>query len=68
MCSPIHVEFEQTAVLAADVTSQVLQLSLVAVPSRPSMFNEGQDVGHERYDAVRIKVVGTRRFGAEVYD
>ena len=65
--APIHVEGEQTAVLATDLTSQALQGLLVTVPGRAVTCYEGQDVGHERYDAVRIKVVGIRRFGAEVY-
>jgi len=30
--TPVHVEGEKTAVLAADVTGQALQLSLVIVP------------------------------------
>ena len=46
--APIHVEGKQTAVLAADVTSLALQLSLVMVPGRAVTFYEGQDVGHER--------------------
>ena len=65
--APIHVEGEQTAVLATDVTSQALQGSLVVVPDRAVTCYEGQDVGHERYDAVRIKILGTRTFGAEVH-
>ena len=56
--APIHVEGEQTALLATDVTSQALQGSLVMVPGRAVTCYEGQDVGHERYDAVRIKVIG----------
>jgi len=63
----IHVEGEQTAVLASDVTTQTLQLSLVTVPGNAVTFYEKQDVGHERQDAVRIKVVGIRRFGTELY-
>ena len=56
--APTHVEGKQTAVLAADVTSQALQLSSVMIPGRVDSFYEGQDIGHERYDAVRIKIVG----------
>jgi len=65
--APIHVESEQTAVLAANVTSQALHGSLVTVSGRAVTCYEGQDVGRVRYDAVPIKVVGIRRFGAEVY-
>ena len=65
--APILVEGEQTAVLATDVISQALQGFLVTVSGRAITCYEGQDVGHEQYDAVRIKVVGIRRFGAEVY-
>jgi len=61
-----HVKGEQTAVLATDVTSQALEGSLVMVPGRTVTCYEEQDVGHERYDAVRIKVLSIRRFGAEV--
>ena len=57
--TPIHVEGKQTAVLAADVTNQALQLSLVIVPGRSVTFHEDQNVGHERFDAVGIKVVCT---------
>jgi len=63
--APIHAEGKQTAVLAADVTSQALQLSPVTTPGRAVTFYEGHDVRHERYDAVRIKVVSIRRFGSE---
>jgi len=52
--APIHVEGEQTAVLAADVTSQALQLALFMVPGRVVTYYEGQGVGHERYIAVGI--------------
>jgi len=55
--APIHVEGKHIAVFAADVTSQALQLS-VTVPGRGVTFYEGQDIGHERYDAERIKIVG----------
>ena len=57
--TPIHVEGEQTAVLASDITSEALQLSLVKIPGRTVTFYEGRDVGHERFDAVGIKVVCT---------
>ena len=43
--APIHVQGEQAAVLAADVTSKALQLSPVTVPGRAVMFHEGQEVG-----------------------
>jgi len=64
---PIHVEGEQTAVLAADITSQALQVLILTVLGRAVTFYEGQDFRNERYDAVRIKVVGIRSFGVEVY-
>ena len=63
----IHVEGEQTAVHAEDVTSQALQLSFLIVPCRAVTFYEGQDIGHELYDAIRINGEGIRKFGAEVY-
>ena len=62
--APIHVEGEQTAVIAADVATEDLQLSFILVPGRAVTTYECLDVGQERYDAVRIKVVGIRRFGA----
>jgi len=45
--TPIHVEGKHTAVLAADVTSEALQLSPVTVPGLAVTFYEGQDVGHK---------------------
>jgi len=57
---PIHVEGEQTAVHAADVTSQDLQLSPVTVPCREVQLYKVHDVGQERYDSVRIKIIGIR--------
>jgi len=65
--APIHVEDEQTAVLAADVARHALQLSPIMVPGRAVASYESPDVGHERYDAIRIEVVCTQRFGPEVY-
>jgi len=62
--APIHVQGEQTAVLAADVTCQALQLSFVTVPCRVLPLDNVHDVGHEWYDSVGIK--GIRRFGSEV--
>jgi len=49
--APIHVEGEKTAVLAADITSQALQLSPVMILGRAVTSYEFQ------YDAVRIDVV-----------
>ena len=65
--APIRVEGEQKAVLATDVTSQALQGSLSMVPGLAITCYEDQDVGHEQYDAVRIKVESVVRFAAEVY-
>jgi len=66
--APIHVQGEQTAVLATDVTSQAMQLSPVTVPGRAFPLYKVHDVGHEWYDAVGIKIVGIRRFGSEVHE
>ena len=65
--APIHVEGEWTAVFAAHVTRQTLLLSPVIVPGRAVEFNELLDVGYKRYQAIAIKVVGTRRLESEVY-
>ena len=65
--APIDLESEQTAVLAAEVASQAFLLSPVMVPGRAVTYYEFQDVGPERYDVIRIKVLSTRRFWLEVY-
>ena len=65
--APVHVQGEQTSVLAADVTCQALQLSFVTIPGRAIPLDKVHDVGHERYDAVEIKIVGIRRSGSEVH-
>jgi len=64
--APIHVEGEQTALLAADVACQALQLFPFILPGRVVTSYESQDVGHKLYDAVRIKVECTRRLRAEL--
>jgi len=56
-----------TAVIAADVTRQALQLCRIIFQGRPFAFNERLDGGYERYDAIRIEVLCTRRFGSDVY-
>jgi len=66
--APIHVEGEQTALLAADIASQASQLSFFMVQCRAVSSYEGQHVGHERYNAIRIKEIYNRKFGAEVYE
>jgi len=63
----IHVEGEQTGVLALNVTSQTLQLSPVTIPCLAVSLYKDHDVGHEWYDGVAIKVVGIRRFCVKVY-
>ena len=45
--APIHVEAEQTAVLAADVASQAMQLSLVIVPGHVVTPYECQEFGDD---------------------
>jgi len=55
--APIRVEGEQTAVLAAAFAIQALQLFPVIVPVRAVASYKCQEVGHERYDAIRIKVL-----------
>jgi len=50
--APIAVEGEHTAVLAADVASQALQVSFLMLPGRVVKFYECHDVGQKRYDAV----------------
>ena len=65
--APVHVQGEQTAVLAADLTCQALQLSFVKISGRAVPPENVHDFGHERYDAVGIKLVGLRRFGSEMH-
>jgi len=65
--APVHVQGEQTAVLAADVNCQALQLSFVTIPGRSVPLDKVHDIGHEWYDAVGIKIVSIRRFGSEVH-
>jgi hypothetical protein len=50
--TPVHVEGEKTAVLAADVTGQALQLSLVIVPSGAIVMEERLNTGYEWDDAI----------------
>jgi len=50
--APIHVDSKQTTVLAADVASPALQLSLFMVAGRSVTSYECQFVGQKRYNAV----------------
>jgi hypothetical protein len=43
--TPVHVKREKTAVLAADVTGQTLQLSLFIVPVGAVVMEESLDNG-----------------------
>jgi hypothetical protein len=45
--TPVHVEGEKAAVLAADVTGQNLQLSLVIVPGGAVVMEKSLDTGHD---------------------
>ena len=58
---------EKTAIFATDVTRQALQLSLVIIRDCTVAFYERLNIGNERYDAVRIEVVGNRGLGSEMY-
>jgi len=63
----MHEEGEQKAVFDADFASQALQLSSVIVRAvRAVAFYEFQDIEHELYDAIRIKLVCSRILGMEV--
>ena len=57
--SQVRVEGEYTAIFAADFTRQALKLFLVIIRDCTFASYERLNIGNERYDAVRIEVVGT---------
>jgi len=57
---------EWTAIFATDVIRQALQLSHVIIGDCTVASYKRLKVGNERYGAVRIEVVGTRRLGSEI--
>jgi len=58
--APIHVEGKLAAILPVQVVRQASQLSPFILTGRAVAFDESQDAGYERYDAIRNKLEGTR--------
>jgi len=50
--TPVHVEGEKTALLAANVTGQALQLSLFIVPGGAFVMEESLYTGYDWDDAI----------------
>ena len=67
MCCPDPFRGRYTAVLAADLSCQALQLSPVIFPGSAVAFNECLGGVYESYDNICIKVVGTVRVVSEMH-